>query len=202
MPEYPTVLVLSLLWMLLGCSPVQSPAVSSSPPQALNPRDATYLIDGTPYALNGGQVTVETSRGAASQTIVRLSGEPASGDLDDDGVSDAAVLLVQTTGGSGTFYYVAVALNRGGTFRGTEAVFIGDRIAPLQLVILHGVVFFAYADRLPGEAMATAPSVRRSKFLVVRKNLLEVLPGPGSEDPTSRKNDFDPEPPAVDATID
>jgi hypothetical protein len=121
-------------------------------------------------------VIVETSPGAASKNMVQLFGEPVSGDLDQDGVPDAAVLLVQTTGGSGTFYYVAAALSRGGTFRGTEAVFIGDRIAPLQLAIRHGVVILDYADRLPGEAMATAPSAGRSKYLVVRKSLLEVIP--------------------------
>ncbi len=174
-PGYRAGLFLSLLWMLLGCSPVQSATVLSPQGHGQTPRNATYLIDGEAYPLNDGQVTVETFPGAASKTVVQLFGEPVSGDLDHDGVADAAVLLVQTTGGSGTFYYVAAALNRGGTLSGTEAVFIGDRIAPLQLAIRYGVLMFDYTDRLPGEVMATVPSLGRSKYLAVRKNLLEVI---------------------------
>jgi hypothetical protein len=175
MPGYRAGLFLSLLWVLLGCSPALSATVLSTPGHDPSPRNATFLIDGERYPLSDGQVTVEAFPGAASKTVVQLFGEPVNGDLDLDGVADAAVLLVQTTGGSGTFYYVAVALNRGGTFSGTEAVFIGDRIAPLQIAIRHGVVILDYADRLTGEAMATAPSAGRSKYLVVRKKQLEVI---------------------------
>ena len=175
MPGYRAGFFLSLLWVLLGCPPAQSATDLSPPGHDPSPRNATFLIDGEDYPLNDGQVTVETFPGAASKTVVQLFGEPVNGDLDHDGVADAAVLLVQTTGGSGTFYYVAAALNRGGTLSGTEAVFIGDRIVPLQLAIRHGVVILDYADRLPGEAMATAPSAGRSKYLVIRKKQLEAI---------------------------
>lgn len=171
-----TVLTLISLCMLLGCSmaaPYHSLSTDRSPVQL--PRDATYLIDGKEYALHDGQTTVEMVPGAASKTVVEIFGEPASGDLDNDGLPDAAVLLVETTGGSGTFYYVATALNREGEFVGTEAVFIGDRIAPQLLTIQHGVVIVDYADRRPDESMATPPSLQLSKYLVIRNENLEVI---------------------------
>jgi hypothetical protein len=84
-------------------------------------------------------------------------------------------MLVQTTGGSGTFYYVAAALKRGGTFVGTSAVFIGDRIVPQQLAIRHSVVLVDYADRQPGETMAAPPLLGRSKYLVSKEDALEEI---------------------------
>ena len=133
------------------------------------------MINGTAFTLNGGQASVESFPGAASKTVVEILGEPVSGDLDGDGVTDAAVLLVETTGGSGTFYHVAAALNQNGNFVGTRAVFLGDRIAPRQLAIRHGILIIDYAERRSGESMATPPSLDASKYLVAReKQLVEI----------------------------
>lgn len=176
MSVYKTVFTLIFVCMLVGCSladPDQS--VSADRTAAQTPRDATYLIDGETYALHDGQTTVEMVPGAASKTVVQIFGEPASGDLINDGVADTAVLLVETTGGSGTFYHVAAALNHEGAFVGSHAVFIGDRIAPQLLAIQHGVVIVDYADRRPGEAMATPPSLQRSKYLFIRNENLEEI---------------------------
>jgi hypothetical protein len=171
-----TVLALILACMLPGCSPAASDrSVSDDRSAAQTPREATYLIDGKEYALHDGQASVAMVPGAASKTMVQILGEPASGDLDNDGEADAAVLLVETTGGSGTFYHVAAALNHEGAFVGTQAVFIGDRIAPQLLTIQHGVVIVDYADRRPREAMVTPPSLQRSKHLFIRKNNLEEI---------------------------
>ena len=140
-----------------------------------NPTDATYTIDGRAFTLEGGQTTVEAFPGAASKTVVEVFGDPVNGDLDADGVPDAAVLLVETTGGSGTFYHVAAALNQNGNFVGTRSVFLGDRIAPRQLVIRHGVLIVDYTERRPDESMATPPSLGASKYLVAReKQLVEI----------------------------
>jgi len=161
--------------LLLGCASLHPVAASGSLAVAQNPGDATYMINGTAFTLNGGQASVEAFPGAASKTLVEVFGDPVNGDLDVDGVPDAAVLLVETTGGSGTFYHVAAALNQNGNFVGTRAVFLGDRIAPRQLVIRHGILIVDYADRRPGESMATPPSLGASKYLVAReKQLVEI----------------------------
>jgi hypothetical protein len=44
-------------------------------------------------------------------------------------------------------------------------VFVGDRIAPQQLATGYGLIIFDYTDRRPGEAMATPPSLAKTKFL-------------------------------------
>jgi hypothetical protein len=177
MSAYKTVLVLIFAALLHGCSQT-SPDLSLSADRlaAQTPREAAYLIDGEAFALRDGQTTVTMVPGAASKTVVEIFGEPVSGDLNGDGVADAAVLLLQTTGGSGSFYYAAAALNREGGFVGTEAGFIGDRIAPQRLTVRHGVVIVDYLDRRPGEAMAMSPSLEKSKYLIVRDARLEVVP--------------------------
>ena len=169
-------LLLALVCLLCGCS-VPGPAREApvDPVGVGTPLDATYLVDGEAFTLRAGRAEVEMVPGTASKTVVELFGEPVSGDLDGDGVPDAALLLVQTTGGSGTFYHVAAALDRDGMFFGTDAVFIGDRIAPQQLAIRHGVVIVDYADRRPGEAMTTPPSIGVSKYLVSREGRLEEV---------------------------
>jgi len=175
MPIYRVGTFLICAWLLLGCASIPPVTASTFQPAAQTPRDATYMIDDRTFTLNGGQAMIEAFPGAASKTVIKISGEPVNGDLDADGDSDAAVLLVETTGGSGTFYHVAAAFNQNGDFVGTRAVFLGDRIVPRQLVIRHGVVLVDYADRHPDEAMATPPSLDVSKYLVAQKGQLEEI---------------------------
>lgn len=162
-------------WLLFGCASLPPAAASWPRHAAQTPLDATYLIDGRAVTLNQGQATVETFPGAASKTVVEVFGEPVSGDLDGDGVSDAALLLVETTGGSGTFYHVAAAFNRNGLYAGARTVFLGDRIARQQLLIRHGILIIDYAEHRPDEAMATAPSRQVSKYLTARDGQLEEI---------------------------
>ena len=102
---------------------------------------------------------------------------PVFGDLDDDGDEDAALILVYDPGGSGTFYYIAATLNENGVYRGTNAVLLGDRVAPHDVAIRNGVVVANYADRRPEELMAALPSIGKSKYLTLNGAILvEIRP--------------------------
>jgi hypothetical protein len=169
-------LLLIVAWMIFGCTHAQPVAESKALGPVTHPRDATYLIEGEPFSLQDGQATVETFPGAASKTLVQFHGDPVFGDLNGDGLQDAVVLLRQVTGGSGTFYHLAAAINRGGAWVGTEAVFIGDRISPKPPAILFGVVTVDYFDRRPDEAKATTPSQFQSKYLVFSEDRFEEIP--------------------------
>jgi hypothetical protein len=107
--------------------------------------------------------------------ILSVFGNPVYGDIDDDGEEDAAMLLVEDPGGSGTFYYVVAALNLKGAYVGTNAVFLGDRIAPQNVRISNGVIIVNYADRRQEEPMATPPSVGKSKYLTLREGVLAEI---------------------------
>jgi hypothetical protein len=157
--------------LFLGCS---SPA--GSQPQAPQPappsaavgyKDITYEIEGRPVTLVNGVSETEAAPGSASKIVTRYFGNDATGDLDGDGAPDVAFLLTQSRGGSGTFYYVVVALRTTNGYSGTNAVLLGDRIAPQTTLISGSDLIVNFNDRKAGEPMTTSPSVGVSKYLRV-----------------------------------
>jgi hypothetical protein len=157
----------------LEVPPTVAPTVETLPIASY--KDATYRIDGKSIALVNGLSEAEAAPGSASRIITRYFGNDAIGDLNGDGKEDVAFLLMQDTGGSGTFYYIAVALRTATGYQGTNAVLLGDRIAPQTTNIENGMVVVNYADRKPDESFAIKPSVGISKYLkVIDSKLIEV----------------------------
>lgn len=150
--------------------PAGAPTVEMQP--IASHKDATYQIDGKSIVLLNGLSEAGAAPGSASRVITRYFGNDAIGDLNGDGKEDIAFLLTQDTGGSGTFYYVAVALRTVTGYQGTNAVLLGDRIAPQSTNIEHGMVVVNYAERKPGESFTIKPSVGISKYLKIRDNKL------------------------------
>jgi len=138
-------------------------------------KNATYVIEGQPVTLVNGHSEVPAAPGSASKVLTDYFGNDATGDLNGDGLPDVAFILTQNSGGSGTFYYVVAALrSSAGTYTGTNAVLLGDRIAPQTTEIKGGEVIVNYADRKPGEPMTAQPSVGVSKYLKVENGALVV----------------------------
>lgn len=133
---------------------------------AENYQEVEFRISGETVHLVNGEATTQTTMGGASQSTLRYFGNNAKGDLNGDGVPDLAFLITQQTGGSGTFFYAVGAIqNAAGRFNGTDAVFIGDRIAPQTTEIRDGQLIVNYADRAPGEPMTARPSMGKSMYL-------------------------------------
>jgi heat shock protein HslJ len=130
-----------------------------------SPLDTTYTVEGTKVTLVDGQASAEVAPGSASTDTYRVFGEPVYGDLDNDNDTDAVLYLTKESGGSGSFFYAVVAVRDGNTFTGTNALFLGDRIAPQNVAIDNGNAVFNYAVREPGEAMTTQPSVGKSLWV-------------------------------------
>ncbi len=145
-----------------------------------DPTNASYLVEGTVVTLVNGQAEVPAAPGSASTVRTWIFGLPAMGDLNGDGTRDAALLLVQNAGGSGTFYYAAAALATSAGAEGTNAILLGDRIAPQNISIASGTILVNYADRNAGEPMTTQPSLGVSKYFTVVGGLLEAAPAPGT----------------------
>ena len=143
---------------------------------ATSPKNATYVIEGQPVTLVDGVFATSTVPGSASRATTHYFGNEATGDLNGDGLLDVGFILTQNNGGSGTFYYVAVALKTATGYQGTNAILLGDRIAPQTTEIKNGVLIVNYADRNPGEPMTAQPSVGVSKYLLVEKGSLVAAP--------------------------
>ena len=179
------VAILFLSAMLISCgTPTVPPAVVSDVQTLENPgtfpdyKNATYLIEGSFVTLSDGFFEAEIAPGSASKITTRYFGNEAFGDLNGDGNVDAAFLLIQTTGGSGTFFYLVVALQTTSGVEGTNAIFLGDRIAPQNTVIENGIITVNYADRNPGEPFTTQPSLGVSKYFKIEKNILTEVKNP------------------------
>jgi hypothetical protein len=140
-----------------------------------DPRNATYRIESKEIPLVNGRFETRPAPGSAMKEQIWVFREPEFGDLDEDGSQDAAVVLVHDPGGSGMFYYVAAALQRNGKYRGTNAVLLGDRVAPQTVQIRNGVIVANYADRRPEESMTTPPSSAKSMYLTVEGTELAAM---------------------------
>lgn len=154
-------LVPYLLWGLFATALQLTITATNKAPQAGQSfKSITYSVDGIRTPLAG---------------TVAYFGNDATGDLNGDKLPDTAFLLTAQTGGSGTFFYVAVALRTASGWTGTNAVLLGDRIAPQSTEIRDGVLIVNYADRNPGEPFTTQPSVGKSMYLHVVNGKLSKL---------------------------
>lgn len=140
----------------------------------LDSRNCTYYIENENITLKDGYSEKEIAPGSASKIITKYFGNEVSGDFNEDGLSDVAFLLTQNLGGSGTFYYVAAALG-GNKCNGTNAILLGDRIAPQTTNFQNEEIIVNYAERKPDEPMTASPSVGVSKYLKINGNqLIEI----------------------------
>ncbi|GEM_PF-1910910 len=154
---------------------------SSRPNTSIGPvvtdyKNATYTIDGQPVTLVNGYAETPAAPGSASKVVTQFFGNEATGDLNGDGLADTAFILTQNSGGSGTFFYVVAALVTGDGYKGTNAVLLGDRIAPQSTEIAGGKLIVNYADRNPDEPMTAAPSLGVTKYLNVQGGVLVEIP--------------------------
>jgi len=138
-----------------------------------DPLNATYIIEGDEFTLVDGKAEKEIVPGSASKIRINVFETNTKGDVNEDGLDDTVVLLTYNAGGSGTFYYVAVALNTNKGYQGTNAILLGDRIAPQTTEIRDGKVIVNYADRRIDEAMVTPPSIGITKQLALEGTTLK-----------------------------
>ncbi len=139
-------------------------------------KNASYMVEGGLVLLRDGQSEVEAESGMDVKIITRYFGNEARGDLNADGKEDIAFILTQSSGGTGTFYYVVAALKTDDGYIGTNAILIGDRIAPQTTEIRDGQIIVNYAVRASHEPMAARPSIGTSKYLkIFGSTLMEVL---------------------------
>ena len=117
------------------------------------------------FNLANGKAEIEITPGSATKNTLMLFGEPVMGDLDGDGDLDAALLFANNPGGSGTFYYAVLAINNDGAYKATNAMFLGDRIAPQTVEIHDGRAVYNFAERKPGEPFVVRPSIGKSVWV-------------------------------------
>jgi len=141
----------------------------------VDPKNATYLIGNDSFTLVNGKSEKIIVPGSTAKTITQYFGNEVKADFNGDGLIDIAFLLTQNSGGSGTFYYIAAVLGAQNGYKGTNAILLGDRIAPQTTGFQNGEIIVNYADRKPGEPMTARPSVGVSRYFKISSNkLIEI----------------------------
>lgn len=119
---------------------VEPPASTGDVPASISQEgleNAVYRLDSTASGtvqLTDGVYVEPAAPGSAAQTKVELSDWIAYGLL-PDGQTAAAVILVSSSGGSGTFYHLALMADASGQAVNLATTFLGDR------VIIHALNF-------------------------------------------------------------
>lgn len=176
------ILALSLLLWTSACSPASIFGLTPTPtpyiyPTAETPtvpaltvdalRNASYTLpnftgDLFLYQLTDGKYTLGDPA-VTGYVEVTLLDTFAFGDLNNDGVNDAAVLLAENFGGTGVFVSVNVVLNDGGQPRHAASSMIDDRPQIVNLDIRDGEIFLeAVVHAFDDPACCPELSVTRS----------------------------------------
>jgi len=150
--------------------------LNKSTPKEISYKDTAYEINGNIITLKNGYAETPVAPNSVSKMITKYFGNEVKADINGDGKEDVAFLLTQDGGGSGTFYYVVAAIKKSGGYEGTNAIFIGDRIAPQTTEFRDGVLTVNYADRNPGESFSVRPSLGKSLYIIYKFGKLELHP--------------------------
>lgn len=135
------------------------PEVSPAPPAAggLAPdalRNTTYQgIYAEPVQLTDGKYEGEpfVEGGASRPTVVFADPFTAFGDLNGDGIEDAAVILAENSGGSGVFIYLAAVVDQEGMPVNAATRLLGDRVEIKSLTIDNGQIVIAMLTQGPDD---------------------------------------------------
>ena len=137
-----------------------------APPDAVSLEAATIRTENTEVGtatLEDGEFRAPIAPGSASELVIRLS-QWALGDLDGDGIADAAAITIEYPGGSGNFRYLHAILKEEGALHDADVAFLGDRIRVEGLSIHEGIITVALLDRPPDAPFSEVPSI-----LVIRR---------------------------------
>jgi hypothetical protein len=132
-------------------------------------QEPIQLTDGT-YE---GEPFVE---GGASRPTVTFIEPYAFGDLNGDGVDDAVVLLVESSGGSGSFVYMAAVLNQGGKPENVDTVLLGDRAQVQSLTITDSQINVTLVTHGPDDPMC-CPTQEAGQTYELQENKLVQTAG-------------------------
>jgi heat shock protein HslJ len=129
---------------------------------------STWFSSGR-VTLSHGEYREAAAPGSASEIIVKLSKKGAFGTV--NGRETGAVVLATESGGSGTFYDLALLTKEEGGWVNTDTVLLGDRVKVHSVEIKDNFVVVDMTMHGPGAAMC-CPALEVKKRFAVQGNRL------------------------------
>jgi hypothetical protein len=146
--------------------------------------NGTYLSEWTDegvVTLTEGEYRAPSGPDTPPEVIISFESS-VEGDLDGDGVEDAAVILVERSVGAGTFYRLHALSSDGDEVRDVSSRLLGDRIRVQALRIEDGVIETDVLIRRPAEPAVSEPTVPLTlTFALTNRGLLPMKPPAGMD---------------------
>ena len=137
----------------------------------MDPYNHSYLVEKEKTVLADGHAR-EKIPGTTAIIITEVVHKPIFADLNGDNTKEAALILMQHTGVSCTFFYLALATDCGELI---ESYFLGDRIRVEAMKIFNNQITVEYLDRAKNDPMSARPAKRTiKKFKLADKHLVET----------------------------
>lgn len=137
-----------------------------------DPGSMTYHLQSLqsgPVTLLKGEFRAHAAPGSAGQIIVTLTNKQAFGKV--LGREAGAVVLVVQTGGSGSFYELALLLKGAEGWNNRDTVLLGDRVKVRSVAIEDDRIIVAITDHAPGDPLC-CPTLEVTKRFAVRNDRL------------------------------
>ena len=129
-----------------------------------------------PIALTEGHWEGEPFEdGGASRPSVRLAPLGAHGDLDADGADESVVLLLESSGGSGSYTHLAIVDRVDAEPANTATILLGDRLQIRSLRVENGYVKVAYLAAGPDEPACCPTQKVRKTLGLTGDQIVEVF---------------------------
>ena len=126
--------------------------------------DTVTLVDGQ-YSFNDPAVSTD------HPVFTVQYQQSAIGDLNGDGMSDAVVILVADTGGSGAFEYLAAMISGKGAPENVATISLGDRVQIDALGIQNGMIDLQMVTHGPQDPMC-CPTIKTSESYLLENSQL------------------------------
>ena len=163
-------------------------------------RNTTYPTSLGSVALKDGVFEAPAAPGSASKILVRLVDLAAFGAIDGDDYPDAAVLLIASGGGTGTFIDLVAVMNEQGTPRPVARVLLGDRVLVREVRIESGQIFVRLRTRVPADPLARLTQ-ETSRRYALQGGALVLLDESSAEVVLPAADDFVYRPERVDVPL-
>ena len=172
--------IATLVWVT-GCAPVP---ISNQPTATVNPASlqdtpmvgpvTLQLLKNTKFQAQNGMTFVQLVDGKfqsgsgvdfLSVTLQDLAG---FGDLNGDGIEDAAVILAENYGGTGTFEYLVPVFNVGHNLAPSSGFLLGDRVQVNAISITNGVIKLDLLTHAPNDSLCCPSQTMTQSFRFIQ----------------------------------
>lgn len=193
---YSFLMILLAVVLATGCVTINLGDSTPPPPEDL-PVDPTKPVEtDEPTPTNTGltedtlfnmqylspmlQVPVQLVNGEFSGVVdgveltTRVRPEIAFGDLNGDGIDDAALLLSENTGGSGIFVSLIAVYSLGDQFQQAPAVMIDDRPIIDQVALENNLIKLAGLLHGPNDPMVNPTTEFQAEYMLFGERLVQT----------------------------